>query len=269
MARPLYEEPFVLAMAGTLAIHLIIAVAGDAIVVTHPYIPEKDPPHVELVDVQLPEPPPPPPLPPAAKAPEPEVKAPPVAPKAVHTRATATPPPAVASETPPPKTDTPPPTAEPGGGPVVAMDSLGPDATGHVPVAVGKMPQGHIGRGGTGTGTGAGSGSGAGEAPAPMSVATIKTRALPRGDYGYIDASREYPTEAKQLGIEGPVRVRLVVDDKGAVTRATLLPPGLGHGLDELALRKAKEIQFEPARDTEDHPVTSVVVWTFNMTLPK
>ncbi|MBV8758948.1 MAG: TonB family protein [Deltaproteobacteria bacterium] len=265
MARPLYEEPFVLATAGTLAIHLLIAVAGDAIVVTHPYVPEQDPPHVELVDIQVPTPPPPPP--PAPVLPEAQVE-PPVAPKVIHTKAIAQPPP-VASETPPPKTDTPPPSTEPGGGPVVAMDSLGPDATGHVPVAVGKMPQGRIGRGGSGAGTGAGSGSGTGDAPAPMSVATIKTRALPRGDYGYIDASRDYPTEAKQLGIEGPVRVRLIVDDLGKVTRATLLPPGLGHGLDELALRKAKEIQFEPARDTEDHPVTSVVVWTFNMTLPK
>ena len=101
-----------------------------------------------------------------------------------------------------------------------------------------------------------------------MSVATIKTRAMPRGDYGYIDAGKEYPTEAKQLGIEGPVRVRLVVDDRGKVTSAVLLNK-LGHGLDELALRKAREIQFDPARDTDDHPVASVVVWTFNMTLPK
>ena len=33
--------------------------------------------------------------------------------------------------------------------------------------------------------------------------------------------------------------------------------------------RAAKEIEFEPAKDTDDHPVTSVVVWTFDMTLPK
>jgi TonB family protein len=147
------------------------------------------------------------------------------------------------------------------------MDNLGPDATGKVPVAIGHPPTGRIGKGGTGGGTGAGSGSGTAEV-APMSVATIKKRAMPRGDYGYIDAGKEYPTEAKQLGIEGPVRVRLVVDDKGKVTSAVLLNH-LGHGLDELALRKAREIEFEPARDTDDRPVASVVVWTFNMTLPK
>lgn len=266
MAQPWYERPFVLATGGTLAIHILVAVAGDAIVVTHPYIPEKDPPHVELVDVELPPPPPLPPPPAAAPVPVvPEVT--PVVQKVVRTvpHTVAPPPPA---ETPPPPT-TPPALTDPGGGPVVAMDNLGPDATGKVPVAIGHPPPGHLGRGGAGTGTGAGSGSGAGDVAAPVSVATIKQRALPKGDYGYIDASKDYPAEAKQLGIEGAVRVRLIVDDRGSVTRATLLPPGLGHGLDELALRKAREIQFAPARDTEDHPVTSVVVWTFNMTLPK
>jgi hypothetical protein len=43
----------------------------------------------------------------------------------------------------------------------------------------------------------------------------------------------------------------------------------LGHGLDELALARARQIEFEPARDTSDRAVRSVVVWTFNMTLPK
>lgn len=265
MDQPWYERPFVLATAGTLAIHLLVAVAGDAIVVTHPYVPEKGAPHIELVDIELPEPPPPPPKPEATPPPAPEPAPAPVVQKAVVKSAPRA---APRTEAPPPPPDTPPPptTSEPGGGPVVAMD-LGTDATGKVPVAIGHPNTGRIGKGGTGGGTGAGSGSGTAEV-APMSVATIKKRAMPRGDYGYIDAAKEYPTEAKQLGIEGPVRVRLVVDDRGKVTSAVLLNH-LGHGLDELALRKAKEIEFDPARDTDDHPVASVVVWTFNMTLPK
>jgi TonB family protein len=262
--QPWYERPFVLALGGTLAIHVLIAIAGDAIVVTHPYVPEKDAPHVELVDVELPEPPPPPPPPPAAIAPAPAPAATTPAPvqkvRSSAPRAPSPPP----SETPPPPTPAP---AAPGGDEVVKMDNLGPDATGKVPVAVGHPTSDHIGKGGTGGGTGAGSGSGTGEV-APMSVATIKKRAMPHGDYGYIDAGKEYPAEAKQLGIEGPVRVRLVVDDRGKVTSAVLLNH-LGHGLDELALRKAREIEFDPARDTDDHVVASVVVWTFNMTLPK
>src|SRR5690606_14025669 len=112
------------------------------------------------------------------------------------------------------------------------------------------------------------SGAGSGEAPRPVSVATIKKRAMPKGDFSYFDASKDYPPEAKALGIEGQIRVRLVVDENGKVKSSVLLNR-LGHGLDELALRRAKEIEFEPAIDTDDKPVTSVVVWTFNMTLPK
>ena len=148
---------------------------------------------------------------------------------------------------------------------MISEPDLAPAATG-VGVAVGARTTGHVGRGGHGGGTGAGTGTGS-AAGAPMSVATIKQRALPRGDYSYQEA-KDYPEEAKQLGIEGKIRVKLVVDEHGAVTSAVLLNR-LGHGLDELALRRANAIVFDPARDTDDHPVTSVVVWTFDMTLPK
>ncbi|HEY5944680.1 MAG TPA: TonB family protein, partial [Kofleriaceae bacterium] len=133
----------------------------------------------------------------------------------------------------------------------------------------GKRTSERVGRGGTGTGTGSGSGAGSSEEPPkPVSVATIKTRAMPKGDFSYFDASKDYPAEAKSLGIEGVIRVRLVVDEAGKVKTSMLLNR-LGHGLDELALERAKRIEFQPAKDTDDRPVTSVVVWTFNMTLPK
>ncbi|HTL34859.1 MAG TPA: TonB family protein [Kofleriaceae bacterium] len=174
---------------------------------------------------------------------------------------------------PPPPTELPPPTTTPstddsGGAPVVAMDDIAPAATG-VAVAKGPRTTGKIGRGGTGGGTGAGSGTGTSDAPpTPVSVATIKSRAMPKGDFSYVDASKDYPAEAKTLGIEGQIRVRLIVDEAGAVKSAVLLNK-LGHGLDELALERAKKIVFDPAKDTDDKPVSSVVIWTFNMTLPK
>ncbi|MBA3821004.1 MAG: TonB family protein [Deltaproteobacteria bacterium] len=98
-----------------------------------------------------------------------------------------------------------------------------------------------------------------------MSVATIKTQALPKGDYGYF---KDYPAAARQAGVEGSIKVRLVVDASGKVKSAVLLNK-LGYGLDELALARAKQIEFSPAQDTDDRPVSSVVVWTFHMTLPK
>ncbi|MGE3546810.1 MAG: energy transducer TonB, partial [Kofleriaceae bacterium] len=72
----------------------------------------------------------------------------------------------------------------------------------------------------------------------------------------------------KQLGIEGAIRVRLVVSAEGKVVAKKLLNQ-LGHGLDELALTASDKLEFTPALDTNDKPVSSVVIWTFTMTLPK
>jgi TonB family protein len=133
----------------------------------------------------------------------------------------------------------------------------------------GRRTTDRIGPGGTGTGTGSGSGSGSAvEAVRPVSVATIKTAAKPKGDFAYFDDAKRYPEEAKQLGIEGAIKVQLIVDETGKIKRTRLLTK-LGHGLDELALEHAGQLAFEPARDTDDRPVASVVVWTFHMTLPK
>lgn len=262
-----WDSPFVLSIAGTIAIHLLLLVAADAITVYNPYRPAPPAPRIEMVEIEVPPAivaEPPPPIAPVEPIKQPD---PPPQPKVVaKTQVKAMP--AIAE---PPRTTEPPPTADPnglpGGDQVVTLDSAQAGGIG-VPVAVGKRTSERVGRGGQGGGTGAGSGSGAAEAPKPMSVATIKKRALPKGDYGYFDAGRDYPPEARQLGIEGPIRVRLLVDDKGKVVTRVLLNK-LGHGLDELALKRAAEIQFEPALDTDDRPVSSVVIWTFNMTLPK
>jgi len=256
-----WDSPFVLAAAGTLAIHVIAVTAGDALVVTHPTRPWTPAPHVELIEVEVPpvvRPPPPP-----VAAPEPAAEPVRPAPRARVARAT----PSQVRPPAPPPTQTE--TAVPSGGDeVVHMDDIAPGATG-VGVAVGKPSTGHIGRGGTGGGTGPGSGAGSAEDIArPVSVATIKTLAMPRGDYGVFDVGKDYPSEARALGVEGAIRVRLVVDEHGKVTARALLNR-LGHGLDELVMKRAAEMEFEPARDTNDHPVTCIVVWTFRMELPK
>jgi protein TonB len=257
-ARTWWESPWVLTIAGTLAIHLLVVTIADAMVVLHPRPPDPPPPpKIEMFEIEVPPviKPPPPPVPEKV----PDV---PPAPSVVHHVAASHAPTPPAPE-PPPMT---PPSPDSGGGPVVQMPDVAPGATG-VPVAVGKVNTGHIGRGGTGLGTGAGSGAGSADAPPPMSVATIKTRAMPRGDYSYED-EKEYPADAKRLRITGKIHVRLIVDERGEVRSATLLNR-LGHGLDELALKRANAIKFDPAKDTDDRPVTSVVVWTFDLELPK
>jgi protein TonB len=264
------DSPVAIAIAGTVVIHLLLALVGDAIVDAFPPQQYKAAPVVELVDL-VPEPPPPPPPPPPPLAPvvEPTVAPPPVPTPEPRIQRSQ---PRTAQPTPPPQELPPPPAAPPstdsGGGPVTTMEDIAPAAKG-VAVAKGPRNSGGGGRGGVGKGTGSGTGAGSSDAPpAPVSVATIKTRAMPKGDFSYFDASKDYPPEAKALGIEGVIRVRLIVDAAGAVKSAVLINR-LGHGLDELALVRAKKIQFEPATDTDDKPVSSVVVWTFNMTLPK
>lgn len=254
-----------LAFAGTLAIHAAFLASANAVIGLFPREPEPATPRIELVEIEVPPvlTPPPPPVP----QPEPEPPQPEPAPKQ-------TPKPAVRAvqparpaqpETPPPAETPPAPTTDPGGAPTVSMPDIAPAATG-VAVAPGPRNTGKVGRGGTGGGTSTGAGSGAGDPPpAPVSIASIKTPARVKGDYDY---TKDYPAEARRLGVEGDIRVRLTVDDRGKVKAAVLLNR-LGAGLDELALGHARKIEFEPARDTDDRPVSSIVVWTFHMILPK
>lgn len=259
-----WGSPTVLGLLGAFAIHLIVATAGDILVVLNPPRPAPPPPpRVEMFEIEVPpivNPPPPPVAQLESTAP---------------TR-TAVAPARIASHAPAPHTSEPQPTNQPrptistpspeGGGPVVSMPDVAPGATG-VAVQRGAANHAHVGRGGSGTGTGEGSSSGSGDAPTPMSVATIKTRAMPRSDYAH-EEIKDFPVEAKRLGIEGKIRVKLIVDEHGVVKSAVLLNK-LGSGLDELAMAKAKAIVFDPAKDTDDHPVASVVVWTFDMVAPK
>lgn len=263
------DSPFSLAFGGTLAIHLILLTAGDALVVTNPPDPFVAPaPVIDVVDVlppppeKRPDPPPPPKQPEQIVEDKQEVK--PVAkpqPTAPRT--------ARAQPQPEQPNPNPNPSPDPGGEQTVQLGDLVPTQDG-LPVRQGPRNRtgGGGGKDGKGPGTGSGSGSGDPPPPPPVSLALIKTPAMPKGDYGYIDAGRDYPEEARRLGIEGVIKVKLVVDATGKVQSAVLVK-GLGHGLDQLAMTRARQIKFEPAKDTEDRAVASVVVWTFTMTLPK
>jgi periplasmic protein TonB len=58
----------------------------------------------------------------------------------------------------------------------------------------------------------------------------------------------EYPEEARRLGIEGEVRLRLVVDEEGRVREARVVRDP-GHGFGEVAARAARAYcHFRPAR---------------------
>lgn len=76
---------------------------------------------------------------------------------------------------------------------------------------------------------------------APLPAASVDAQArLVRG------LAPEYPDDARASGIEGDVGLELVVGLSGAVETARVVR-GVGHGLDEAALRAARQFRFAPA----------------------
>lgn len=231
---------------------------------------------VELVDPPPPpaeiKPPEPPPEPEPPK-PEPVVEPPkPVVKPKIAEKNVPEPPPQ--AEEPPPNPEPPapgPPDPAPAPAPYVFKMETG--AGGNMGVQSGAAATGALGGkvGGTGTKPGGGGGppnsTGTGGVAA---VASIKTMPKPLDD----DYDRrtikeaDYPEEARRLGIEGQVVVRLLIDATGKVTEATIVK-GLGHGLDQLAIAQARRIRFLPARDTNDQPVATRISWSVRFEAPE
>jgi TonB family protein len=72
-----------------------------------------------------------------------------------------------------------------------------------------------------------------------------------------------YTAEARKLGIEGEVLIQVVFPASGPV-RVIRVTKGLGHGLDEAAIRAAQQIRFKPALQESrpvDFPATVHIVF--------
>jgi TonB family protein len=73
----------------------------------------------------------------------------------------------------------------------------------------------------------------------------------------------EYTEEARRLGLEGEVLIQVVFPASGPV-RVIRVTKGLGHGLDEAAVRAARQIRFKPALQqgrSVDFPATVHIVF--------
>ena len=74
-----------------------------------------------------------------------------------------------------------------------------------------------------------------------------------------------YTEEAKELGIEGSVLIELEVRADGTVANPRVVR-GLGHGLDQNAVRAARSLRFRPAyRCAEAVPVWITVPFAFRL----
>jgi len=77
-----------------------------------------------------------------------------------------------------------------------------------------------------------------------------------------LDGDEIYPPEAKRMGIEGFVKFKLVLDEKGNVVKVKPLNHA-GHGFDEAAAKAMWMAKFSPAIATDGRPVPSTWTWTY------
>ena len=155
------------------------------------------------------------------------------------------------------------PAANTGGGPASSRVNLGSgQANGSISGTGARSVAGvRLGvAGGTPGGTGNGAGQrpsqvalGAASAPAPAAAPFARTATLNRAPQVLFKPRPAYTPEATALHLEGTVSVRIRVAASGAVT-VLEVTKGLGHGLDEAAVKAAGQIRFKPAQDDAGNP---------------
>jgi periplasmic protein TonB len=82
--------------------------------------------------------------------------------------------------------------------------------------------------------------------PARQEVSAAEVTTKPKQLTCDDSTTKEYPQAAREAGVEGRISVELIIDEQGAVVEAKIIK-GLGFGLDELALARAKSCTFSPA----------------------
>jgi periplasmic protein TonB len=76
------------------------------------------------------------------------------------------------------------------------------------------------------------------------------------------EVKADYPPEARRLGIEGRVQLRVGVDRQGNV-RWTRVIKSAGYGLDEAAKQALARSKFRPAHSCDGRVVDQVIPWTY------
>jgi TonB family protein len=131
------------------------------------------------------------------------------------------------------------------------------------------IPSGAPGGVGTGRAAGARSGSSSGRTGyVPASARDVGS--MPEVDTEACGRAAIYPREAEQSGIEGDVRLRVALTERGQVHAVKVLS-GLGDGLDAAAVDAIKNrCRFKPAIGHDGQPVAFVIEsYKFHFELPR
>jgi protein TonB len=71
-----------------------------------------------------------------------------------------------------------------------------------------------------------------------------------------------YPSKARSLGIEGTVKVRLLIGPDGRVRKASVVS-GPGFGLNQAARKALLEFRFQPAVGTDGKPMEHWITYRY------
>ena len=77
-----------------------------------------------------------------------------------------------------------------------------------------------------------------------------------------------YPDEARRLGIEGKVVLRVGIDRAGAIRSVKVLKSA-GHGFDEVAVKAMWRFQFTPCRTHQGDAVDCLITYTYGFQEPR
>jgi len=97
--------------------------------------------------------------------------------------------------------------------------------------------------------------------PPPKATNVLEVTALPKCPQPSVD----YPPEARRLGIEGRIQLRLLIGSDGRVKKAKVVK-GVGHGLDESALAAVRKMRCKPGRAGKD-PVAVPITYKVTFVL--
>ena len=74
-----------------------------------------------------------------------------------------------------------------------------------------------------------------------------------------------YPEEARRQGLEGNVRLRILVDARGRVSKVRVIQRA-GNGFDQAAVKIIKKFKFRPAT-RGGRPVAVWITWLYKFRL--
>jgi protein TonB len=246
-----------LALAAALGVHVAVAVPLGRV---HPGAWTARPQTVEL-DVVEKEPPPLPP-PPEVKPPPPEPPRPKVVVRKVSVKPVEELPPPPPNQEPPP---TPPPQEEPNP-PVfgVTMDSV---VTGNSAVAV---PVGSTLATKDRTPGKPGPPAPVDDGPDPNAFAPVPETSI--GEFPRIlyeqNRAQDYPPEARRMGVEGKVVLRVGLDRRGIIRSVKVIKKA-GYGFDEVATQAMWKFKFSPAKTREGVPVDFLITYQYSFHLDR